>query len=133
MKHMRLILGLVLQQLGDGQSFTIAGLLENNYSNNIGQFPWLGDLPIIGALFRSTDFQRDETELVIMVTPYLVKPAKAGTLIGAADLYKPPSDVDLFVYGRLDAPGSGMPQAGKSMSGAQGAGGISGPYGHIIK
>jgi pilus assembly protein CpaC len=121
-------------ELGDGQSFTIAGLLENNYSNNIGQFPWLGDLPIIGALFRSTEFQRNETELVILVTPYLVKPAKAGTLIGAADLYKPPSDVDLFIHGRLDAPGSGMPQAGKGMSGAQGgAGGISGPYGHIIK
>ncbi|MCH6577989.1 MAG: type II and III secretion system protein family protein [Proteobacteria bacterium] len=120
-------------ELGDGQSFTIAGLLENNYSNNIGQFPWLGDLPIIGALFRSTEFQRNETELVILVTPYLVKPAKAGTLIGAADLYKPPSDVDLFIHGRLDAPGSGMPQAGSGMSGAQGAGGISGPYGHIIK
>ncbi len=121
-------------ELGDGQSFTIAGLLENNYSNNIGQFPWLGDLPIIGALFRSTEFQRNETELVILVTPYLVKPAKAGTVIGAADLYKPPSDVDLFFHGRLDAPGSGMPQAGGGMSGAQGgAGGISGPYGHIIK
>ena len=120
-------------ELGDGQSFVIAGLLQNDYSNNIGQFPWLGDLPIIGALFRSTDFQRNETELVIVVTPYLVKPAKAGTLIGAADLYKPPSDVDLFFHGRLDAPGSGMPQAGGGMSGAQGAGGISGPYGHIIK
>ena len=120
-------------ELGDGQSFTIAGLLRNDYANNISQLPWLGDLPIIGALFRSTNFQRDETELVIVVTPYLVKPAKAGTLIGAADLYKPPSDLDLFVFGRIDAPGSGMPQAGMGMSGALGAGGISGPYGHIIK
>ena len=70
---------------------------------------------------------------MILVTTYLVKPAKAGTVIGAADLYKPPSDVDLFFHGRIDAPGSGMPQAGSGMSGAQGAGGISGPYGHIIK
>ena len=120
-------------ELGDGQSFVIAGLLENNYSNNIDQFPWLGDVPILGALFRSTRFERSETELVILVTPYLVKPAKAGTLIGAADLYKPPSDVDLFLFGENDAPGSGMPQAGGGMSGAEGAGGISGPYGHIIK
>ena len=67
---------------------------------------------------------------MIMVTPYIVKPAKAGTVIGSADLYKPPSDVDLFLFGEIDAPGSGMPQAG---GGAQGAGGISGPYGHIIK
>jgi pilus assembly protein CpaC len=66
---------------------------------------------------------------MILVTPYLVKPAKAGTVIGASDLYKPPSDIDLFLFGETDAPGSGMPQAG----GAQGAGGISGPYGHIIK
>jgi pilus assembly protein CpaC len=120
-------------ELGDGQSFTIAGLLENNYSNSISQFPWLGDLPILGALFRSTNFKRSETELMILVTPYIVKPAKAGTVIGASDLYKPPSDVDLFLFGEIDAPGSGMPPAGKSMSGAQGAGGISGPYGHIIK
>ena len=120
-------------ELGDGQSFVIAGLLENNYSNSIDQFPWLGDLPVIGALFRSTKFTRSETELMILVTPYLVKPAKAGTVIGSADLYKPPSDVDLFFHGRIDAPGSGMPQAGKGMSGAPGAGGISGPYGHIIK
>ncbi len=63
-----------------------------------------------------------------------MNPAKAGTEIGAADLYKQPSDVDLFIHGRLEAPGSGMPQAGSGMSGAQGgAGGISGPYGHIIK
>ncbi|MCH7711146.1 MAG: type II and III secretion system protein family protein [Proteobacteria bacterium] len=120
-------------ELGDGQSFVIAGLLENNYSNAIDQFPWLGDLPVIGALFRSTSFTRSETELMILVTPYIVKPAKAGTLIGASDLYKPPSDVDLFFHGRIDAPGSGMPQAGMGMSGAPGAGGISGPYGHIIK
>jgi pilus assembly protein CpaC len=119
-------------ELGDGQSFVIAGLLENNYSNAISQFPWLGDLPIIGALFRSTNFKRSESELMILVTPYIVKPAAAGTLIGSADLYKAPSDVDLFFHGRIDAPGSGMPQAGMR-GGAQGAGGISGPYGHIIK
>ncbi|MCH8097785.1 MAG: type II and III secretion system protein family protein [Proteobacteria bacterium] len=120
-------------ELGDGQSFVIAGLLENSYSNSIDQFPWLGDLPILGALFRSTRFKRSETELMILVTPYIVKPAKAGTVIGSADLYKPPSDVDLFLFGEIDAPGSGMPQAGKSMSGAPGGGGLSGPYGHIIK
>ncbi|TKW73999.1 MAG: type II and III secretion system protein family protein, partial [Staphylococcus hominis] len=61
-------------ELGSGQSFMIAGLLQNNHQNSIDKTPFLGDLPIIGALFRSNRFTRSETELVIIVTPYLVKP-----------------------------------------------------------
>jgi pilus assembly protein CpaC len=61
-------------ELGSGQSFMIAGLLRNTNSNSIDKAPVLGDLPIIGALFRSTKFRRQETELVIIVTPYLVRP-----------------------------------------------------------
>jgi pilus assembly protein CpaC len=59
-------------ELGSGESFAIAGLLQNNSSNNVNKFPWLGDLPVLGALFRSNEFQNDETELVIIVTPYIV-------------------------------------------------------------
>jgi len=59
-------------ELGSGESFAIAGLLQNNSSNNVNKFPWLGDLPVLGALFRSNNFQNDETELVIIVTPYIV-------------------------------------------------------------
>ena len=61
-------------ELGSGQSFMIAGLLQNTNSNNISKAPGLGDLPILGALFRSTKFRRQETELVIIVTPFLVRP-----------------------------------------------------------
>ena len=65
-------------ELGSGQSFMIAGLLQNSNSNSIEKAPFLGDIPVLGALFRSTKFQRDETELVIIVTPYLVKPVSAS-------------------------------------------------------
>ena len=61
-------------ELGSGQSFMLAGLIRNNTTNNIDKAPFLGDLPILGALFRSTSFRRQETELVIIVTPYLVRP-----------------------------------------------------------
>lgn len=61
-------------QLASGQSFAIGGLIQNDAQNNISKIPWLGDLPILGALFRSTQFQRDETELVIVVTAYVVHP-----------------------------------------------------------
>jgi pilus assembly protein CpaC len=60
--------------LASGQSFAIAGLLQNNGKNDIRKFPGLGDLPVLGALFRSTRYERNETELVIIVTPYLVRP-----------------------------------------------------------
>ena len=61
-------------ELGSGQSFAIAGLLQNNVTHDISKFPGLGDIPVLGALFKSDRFQRDESELVIIVTPYLVKP-----------------------------------------------------------
>jgi pilus assembly protein CpaC len=61
-------------ELGSGQSFMIAGLLSNNAQNTINKAPGLGDLPILGNLFKSTSFQKGQTELVIVVTPYLVKP-----------------------------------------------------------
>src|SRR4029078_6138271 len=61
-------------ELGSGQSFMIAGLLQNTGNNSIDKAPVLGDLAILGALFRSTKFQRSETELVVIVTPYLVRP-----------------------------------------------------------
>ncbi len=64
-------------ELGSGQSFAIAGLLQNNLSNDINKFPFLGDVPVLGALFRSNSFQHNQTELVIVVTPYIVNPVDA--------------------------------------------------------
>ncbi len=88
-------------ELGSGQTFAITGLLQNNLQNSVSKFPGLGDLPIIGALFRSSSFQRNETELAIIVTPYLVRPASSGRMLGATDGLAMPSDFGRIVEGEL--------------------------------
>ena len=80
-------------ELGSGQSFMIAGLLRNNTQNTLQKLPGAGDVPILGALFRSTNFQRDETELVIIVTPYLVNPVNAADIKLPTDGYQSPNDL----------------------------------------
>jgi pilus assembly protein CpaC len=79
-------------ELGSGQSFMIAGLIRNTAANNINKAPFLGDLPILGSLFRSTNFRREETELVVVVTPYLVRPV-SGQLATPVDGYRTPNDI----------------------------------------
>jgi pilus assembly protein CpaC len=79
-------------ELGSGQSFMIAGLLQNTSNNSVDKAPILGDLPILGALFRSTKFQRQETELVVIVTPYLVRPMSSQAA-SPTDGYRVPNDV----------------------------------------
>jgi pilus assembly protein CpaC len=86
-------------ELGSGQSFMIAGLLRNTNTNDINKAPFLGDLPILGALFRSTSFRRSETELVIIVTPYLVRPT-SGQLALPTDGYRAPTDVQQVIEGQ---------------------------------
>jgi pilus assembly protein CpaC len=86
-------------ELGSGQSFMIAGLLQNSNSNSIEKAPFLGDIPVLGALFRSTKYQRDETELVIIITPYLVKPVSTQ-LATPADGYRAPDDVQRNFLGQ---------------------------------
>jgi pilus assembly protein CpaC len=86
-------------ELGSGQSFMIAGLLRNTNTNDISKAPFLGDLPILGALFRSTSFRRQETELVIIVTPYLVRPV-SGQLAAPTDGYRAPTDVEHMWQGQ---------------------------------
>jgi pilus assembly protein CpaC len=114
-------------ELRDGQSFAIAGLLQNDFLDNIEQMPWLADVPILGTLFRSTDYSRQESELVILVSPRLVQPAPAGSLATPVDNFVMPSDLDIFAFGRLESPQSGIGPLGA------GAGGIDGSFGHIIK
>ena len=83
-------------ELGDGQSFAIAGLLQENIREKSSKYPFLGEIPILGALFRSTSFQKDETELVIVVTPRLVKPMDlAGTTL-PTDFYREPTDMEFY-------------------------------------
>jgi pilus assembly protein CpaC len=79
-------------ELGSGQSFMIGGLLRNNNNNSVDKAPWLGDIPILGALFRSTSFRRSESELVIIVTPYLVKPVSASEIALPTDGYRTAND-----------------------------------------
>ncbi len=90
-------------ELRDGQSFVLAGLLQTNTSIGKSQLPWLGDIPIIGALFRSSAYQRDETDLVIIVTPRLVKPLKPGEEPATPlDDSAPGNDADVFANGQLE-------------------------------
>lgn len=88
-------------ELGSGQSFMIAGLLSNTHNDSIDKAPGVGDLPILGALFRSNAFQRDETELVIVITPYLVKPVNANDIVLPTDGYKAPTDLSRVLMGQL--------------------------------
>lgn len=95
-------------EMRDGQSFAIAGLLQDDFSDSSGQVPWIGDVPILGALFRSAEFQRKQTELVIIVTPHLVTPTSSDALALPTDRMRIPSEAELFLNGRVEgAAGSG--------------------------
>lgn len=89
-------------ELRDGQSFAIAGLLRNDFQDTVRQLPVLGSIPIIGSLFRSTGFQKQETELVMIVTPRLVKPMRAEDARLPTDRVGNPNELDLFLMGRTD-------------------------------
>lgn len=92
-------------ELRDGQSFAIAGLLQNVATTNQAQLPWVGDLPVIGALMRSASYQKQETDLVIIVTPRLVAPMRPGdTIRTPLDNTAPANDADLFLLGRGEVP-----------------------------
>lgn len=89
-------------EIGDGQSFAIAGLLEKNMNNVINEVPGLGRIPVLGALFRSTEFQRSETELVVMVTPRLVAPVRQTDIELPTDVVMPPTELDQYLFGFLE-------------------------------
>jgi len=88
-------------QLMDGQSFAIGGLIKNNTTTNIKAFPFLGELPIVGALFRSSEFQTDRSELVFVITPRLVKPLAPGYRL-PTDGYVPPTRSERIWGGKLE-------------------------------
>ena len=97
-------------ELGTGQSFAIAGLLQRSTTQADTSILGLGDLPVIGPLFRSDSFQRNETELVIIVTPYLVQPVDPNRLVAPTDGFQPAVDLDRILYRRQLARGAPMPQ-----------------------
>lgn len=90
-------------ELASGQSFAIAGLMQRTSQQDIQKMPWLGDVPVLGALFKSDAYQRNETELVIVVTPYFVEPVSAP-LRTPLTRRVPPTDADRIVYGRFNHP-----------------------------
>jgi len=107
-------------ELGSGQSFMIGGLLQNHNANNVNKAPFLGDVPILGTLFRSTSYQRNETELVIIVTPYLVRPV-SGRMALPTDGYRAPTDPQQVLEGKTFTGVSGAPVAIAPTPGIAGA------------
>ena len=113
-------------ELRDGQSFAIAGLLQDRNARTINQVPWIGSVPVLGSLFRSSAYQNHETDLVIIVTPILVRPATpVDRLASPLDQRLPSNDVDFFVNGQMEVP---KRYSDYLTSG----GGLNGPYGHIV-
>jgi pilus assembly protein CpaC len=100
-------------EIRDGESFAMAGLLRKDFQDTIRQVPLLGSIPIIGALFRSTGFQHEESELVIIVTPHLVRPVPQAALKAPTDRVGPPNEADLLLSGRTD---TGVPPASRAFS-----------------
>lgn len=114
-------------ELNDGQSFAIAGLLQSDSVKTQEQVPWLGQLPVLGALFRSSSFLKQETDLVIIVTPHLVRPAKPGEpLKTPLDSARPSNDPEFFALGMLEV-------NDKMLRSFEEGAGVVGPFGHIIE
>ncbi|UWP87847.1 type II and III secretion system protein family protein [Aliiroseovarius crassostreae] len=112
--------------LRDGQSFAIAGLLDVSNTRGVEQFPWLGQIPILGALFRSTEFQKRETDLVILVTPRLVRPAAPNEPLATPfDTSRSSNDVELFLLGMLEVDK-------RMIRSFREGDGVVGPYGHMV-
>jgi pilus assembly protein CpaC len=135
-------------ELRDGQSFAMAGLIQSDFSDTINAVPLLSKVPILGALFRSTSFNRNETELVIIVTPRIVRPVTAAQLALPSDRVHEPDDLDLFLHGKaedLRGPVPATPLPNLTNGGGGGAaratptadvrkpGGIEGDFGHIVR
>ena len=111
-------------ELADGQSFAIAGLLQETSNDAISKFPLLGDIPVLGALFRSRSFQRNETELIIIATPHLVKPLDMDKQPLPTDFYHEPNDAEFYILGMMEADRPGAPD------GLQGD--LDGEFGHAM-
>ena len=129
-------------ELGDGQSFAIAGLLQDNIRETIAKYPVLGDIPILGALFRSTQFEKNETELIVIATPHLVKPLNMVNQTLPTDHYLEPNDFELMLMGYMEGvyPESEVPRPSEAYQIGEprmatrmpyGNGGIEGVFGHL--
>lgn len=111
-------------ELADGQSFAIAGLLKESVRETISKFPLLGDIPILGALFRSQEFLKQETELIIIVTPHLVKPLDLAKQTVPTDYYIEPSDAEFYLLGLMEGR--------ENQQSANTSGELDGEFGHAM-
>jgi pilus assembly protein CpaC len=110
-------------ELADGQSFAIAGLLKEDIREIVSKFPVLGDIPVLGALFRSSSFKKNETELIVIVTAHLVKPLDMTKQTLPTDQYVEPNDFEFYLLGNLE---------GKGKRSNPTKGGLEGDFGHIL-
>jgi pilus assembly protein CpaC len=117
-------------ELADGQSFAVAGLMREDVREAIKKFPLLGDIPILGALFRSSQFQKNETELVIIVTPHLVKPLDMAKQTFPTDQFIEPDDFEFYLLGKPE--GEGRPNGAMKRPVSSKGGGLEGDFGHIV-
>lgn len=117
-------------EMMDGQSFAIAGLLQDDFTDSINQVPWLGDIPILGALFRSTNYQRSQSELVVIITPHLVSPTSGEALALPTDRIRPPTESELFLFGQTARP-AGAPRSGAAAEVAKQD--FAGSYGYVME
>lgn len=115
-------------EMRDGESFAIAGLLQDDFRNLNGQVPWLGDIPILGALFRSAEYARAQSELVIIVTPHLVTPTRGEALALPTDRVKLPTEREFFMFGNVS--GKNAP---KGAAGEVARQDFSGSYGYVME
>jgi pilus assembly protein CpaC len=114
-------------ELRDGQSFAMAGLIQSDFTDTVRAVPLPGRIPIIGALFRSSSFQKNETELVITVTPRLVRPVHPSEIAVPTDFVLPPTPAELFLLGRTERRGTPPPAVSRQ------PGGPSTDHGHIVR
>ncbi|WP_299346854.1 type II and III secretion system protein family protein [uncultured Maritalea sp.] len=113
-------------ELRDGQSFSVAGLLQNNTNLSQDQLPWISDVPVIGSLFKSSGYKKHDTELVVIVTPRLVQPAVPGQILASPlDASLPANDFEFFALGKLEV-------TPKMIKGFRAGAGVVGAYGYDI-
>lgn len=116
-------------ELQDGESFAVAGLLQDDFNSVNSQVPWLGDVPVLGALFRSASYQRNQTELVIIVTAHLVSPTSGEAYALPTDRVRPPTENELFLRGKV-AGNARLKDTGAAEVARQD---FSGSYGYVME
>jgi pilus assembly protein CpaC len=119
-------------ELADGQSFAIAGLLRDTVREQVSKFPVLGDIPILGALFRSSSFQKNETELIIIVTPRLVKPLDLAKQTLPTGRFIEPNDLEFYLMGQTEGSSPG-PATHSPIKSLKTEGGLEGEPGHLTR